>query len=180
MLRRTTFVAVVALLAGPFAVAESQVGFGVAAGLSAPIGNFGDAVESGYHLTGIVNLAIPLAPVGFRFEGSYNSFNYQSSLSSAASGASSRILSGTANVVFSTPGLLGPYLIGGIGAYNTSAQCSSCNSSSTNLGFNGGVGMKLGLAGFSAFAEARLHRVSGSGAGSGSLMYVPVSVGLTF
>jgi hypothetical protein len=183
MLRPLTFFATLAVLALPVAGANAQIGFGVSAGLSQPVGNLGDAVDAGYNLTGIVNVSIPLAPVGLRFEGSYNSFNYKSSF---FSGGSARIISGTANAMFGTPGIVGPYAIAGVGLYNSSASCSGCSSSSsTNAGVNGGVGIRLGLGGLAAFAEARYHYISGgssstTGGGSNSAQFIPITVGVTF
>lgn len=183
MSRKLSTLAILAGLALPIAAAHAQVGFGIAAGPSVPLGDFSNAVDAGYHVTGIVNVGVPLAPVGLRLEGSFADFNYKPIIGS--SGSKARIYSGTANVVFSTPGIIGPYLIGGIGVYNASAVCTNCNSSDTKIGFNGGGGFKVGLAGFAVFAEARYHYVPGAanattGGTNSSTQFIPVSVGVTF
>lgn len=183
MSRTLLTVSVLAALALPLAVANAQLGFGVAAGPSLALGDFGNAVDAGYHVTGIVNISVPLAPVGVRLEGSFNNFNFKSSFASID--AKARIYSGTANVVLSTPGILGPYLIGGIGAYNTSAVCTGCTGSDTKVGFNGGGGFKFGLGNLSAFAEARYHYVPAAsnattGGSNSSTQFIPLSVGVTF
>ncbi len=175
MSRKLLTVAALTLLALPVATSHAQLGYGVAAGLSAPTGDFGKSVDAGYHLTGIVTFSAPLAPVGLRVEGSFNEFNYKSTI---LANAKARLLSGTANVVFSSPGILGPYLIGGLGMYNASTSCSGCNYGSTSkVGFNGGAGFKFGLSGFAAFLEARYHHVATS---PGSTAFIPVSFGVTF
>ena len=173
MSRKLFAVAALAVFALPMSAAHAQVGFGAAAGLSAPMGTFKDAVNSGYHVTGLVNVSAPLAPVGFRGEVSFNQFGAKGGLDSKAN-----ILSGTANAVLSAPGMMGIYGIGGIGMYRTSVSCTGCGSNSnTNFGFNAGAGFKFGLTGFSAFVEARYHHVSTSG---GSTAFVPISFGLLF
>ena len=167
-----TFTAL-AVFALPFATAHAQLGFGAAAGLSAPMSDFKNTSDVGYHLTGMVTFSPPLAPIGFRFEGMFNEFN--SKLNSAVK---TRILAGTANAMVGAPGIIGPYVIGGLGMYRSSASCSACSGSNTNPGFNLGGGLRFGLAGFSAFGEARYHYVKAS---SGSnLQFIPVSFGVTF
>jgi opacity protein-like surface antigen len=168
------------MFAVPVAVG-AQVGVGVAAGLSAPLGDFGKAAESGYHATGLVTIGVPLLPVGARLEGSFSEFNYKD----ATNDAKARILYATANAVLSTPGIIGPYLIGGVGIYRATAECSTCTTESTKIGFNGGGGLKIGLAGFAVFVEARYHYIGGAsdptnGGIKSSTQFVPISVGLTF
>jgi hypothetical protein len=176
MSRKLLMVAALAAIALPVATARAQMGFGAAAGLSAPMGSFKDAVDAGYHVTGIVNFAAPLAPIGFRGEVSFNQFNFKSS-PLGPSNAKENIVSGTANVVVSPPGM-GLYGIGGLGIYHSSASCSGCSSNSLNkVGFNAGAGFKFGLTGFSAFVEARYHHTTTAG---GTTAFVPISFGLIF
>jgi hypothetical protein len=183
MPRKLLAAAVLSMFAFPFATGQAQLHYGVAGGLSAPLGDFGDVADAGYHLTGLLSVSMPLAPIGFRIEGSFNEFKYKSSISSID--AKARIWSGTANAVLSSPGIIGPYLIGGLGIYNAYASCDGCNSSSTKGGLNGGAGLKLGLSGFSAFIEARYHYIPGGSdattAGTkSSTQYIHISVGVTF
>ncbi|MEO8621673.1 MAG: outer membrane beta-barrel protein [bacterium] len=181
---RKTLVACFAALALPIAAAQAQLGFGVAAGPSTPMGDFSDIAKTGYQASGLVNLSLPLLPVGLRFEGSFGEYDYKD-IGTVKSDAKARILSATANAMLSTPGIIGPYLIGGVGYYRASSECSTCSTSSSKVGFNAGVGVKLGLAGLSVFAEARYHYVPGASnpttAGkNSSTQFVPVSVGITF
>jgi hypothetical protein len=174
--------ALLAALALP-AVAEAQIGFGVAAGVAQPVGDFGNVAKAGPLFSGLVNVSIPLAPVGVRLEGSYGSYDYKSFVGST--GGNVRMFSATANAMVSTPGLISAYGIGGIGYYHFSAECTGCSSSSSNVGFNGGVGVRAGLFGFSAFAEARYHYIPGEstptiGGLTSSTQFIPVSVGITF
>lgn len=177
MSRKLFTVAALAVFALPLSVAHAQLGFGAAAGLSAPMGDFKDAFGSGYHLTGMVNFSAPLAPVGFRGEVSFNQFGVKSGLG-APSDTKANILSGTANAVVSMPGMMGIYGIGGLGMYRSSVSCSGCVADSeTKVGFNAGAGFKFGLSGFSAFVEARYHSVSSDPTRTN---FVPISFGLIF
>jgi hypothetical protein len=186
MSRKLSIVAAVAAFALPVATAHAQLGFGVAAGLSSPTGDFGKAVDAGYHVTGLVNVSAPLAPVGFRGEVSFSQFNFKSSTGFGSS-AKSNVVAGIANAVVSTPGMMGLYGIGGLGMYHLSSSgitCAGCSSSSSNkIGFNAGAGFKFGLSGFSAFVEARYHRFSNgtsNGVDLGTTSWIPISFGVTF
>jgi hypothetical protein len=185
MSRKLLVVAALAAFVLPAASAQAQLGFGVAAGLSAPTGDFGKSFSSGYHVTGLVNVSAPLAPVGFRGEVTFNQFGVKSG-TGAPSDLKANILAGTANAVVSTPGMMGFYGIGGLGIYHNSSSCSACSGSPTSnkIGFNAGAGFKFGLSGFSAFVEARYHTFSADKdpvtGTTPKLSWIPVSFGVTF
>jgi len=176
--------AALAACALPAATARAQIKYGLAGGLSAPEGDFGRGVDGGYHVTGLVAVGAPVVPIGLRVEGSFSEFDHKAGLGSTS--AKTRLLYATANAVLTSPGIVAPYLIGGIGIYHASAVCSSCTTSSTKSGFNGGVGFRLGLAGFSAFVEARYHYIPGAnnptngGVKGSSTQFIPISFGVQF
>jgi len=179
---RKLVTAALALLAVPVLSGNAQVGVGIAAGVSAPLGDFGKATQSGYHATGMLTIGVPLLPVGARLEGSFSQFDYKATPSNDAK---ARILYATANAELSAPGIIAPYLIGGVGMYHATAECGTCATSSTRIGFNGGGGLKIGLAGFSVFVEARFHYIGGAsnptnGGVKSSTQFIPVSAGVTF
>lgn len=181
-MKRNSFalVALVALVI-PGATAEAQIGYGAAVGFSTPQGDFANLVEAGLHATGSVIFSPPLAPIGFRGEVSVSQFNYKGTLA----GAKARIYSAAANVVIASPGIIGPYLIGGFGIYNASSVCDGCTTKSTKGGVNAGGGFKFGVGGYEAFLEARYHYIPGAmdptTAGiKSSTRFIPVSFGLKF
>ena len=162
---------------------RAQSGIGIAAGWSAPVSDFSDAVNSGYHVTGLFNVSKKSSPIGLRFDGTFSEFDFKSI--AGATGAKARLVYGTANIVLSARGGMGPYVLGGGGVYHSSAECSGCTTSSTNGGLDGGVGYRFGLSGFSAFLEARYHTIpSGSDATTAgtkkAASFIPVSFGLIF
>src|SRR5438067_8432869 len=92
--------AIVVLAALAATRVEAQASYGVSAGLSSPRGDFGKAAESGYQIAGLVNVSAPLAPIGFRGEGSFGEYNYKN-----VGSAKARVMSATANAVVSLPGM---------------------------------------------------------------------------
>lgn len=180
MLRKMFAVAGFALIA-PVAMAQAQISFGFGAGASVTSGDLSTSNEMGYHLMATAGIHPPLSPVGFRVDGMFNEFNSKSTVANAPK---LRIMGVNANAVFSMPGLivLSPYAIGGVGMYQSKSTLSGA-SSSNDLGVNIGAGIKFGLAGFGAFAEARFHHVMVEKPVSGptpKLRFIPVTFGITF
>lgn len=152
---------------------HAQTSFSVAAGAAVPLGSTADGLSVGYNVTAALGIKPPLAPIGLRIDGMFNSMEAKS----PATGTG-RILAGTANVTLSGAALPMGYLIGGLGMYNFSvAGVTPKPPSETKFGFNIGVGLKFPLTGFSPFAEARLHIVSTEGQ---STKFVPITFGITF
>ena len=167
---------VVSLMLGAIpAIASAQVGFGVAAGAAIPLSDLGNAYSTGYHAQGSLDIAIPLAPIGFRFDGTLDHFDSKNS----AISSSTRIIGGSANVLmgFGAVPLLGPYVIAGVGAYNVNTSIGTTSGSETKPGGGVGVGMRFGLAGFGVFAETKYNYIATSGS---SAQFVPVMFGISF
>jgi hypothetical protein len=172
MTRKLWTVGALAVFALPLSAAHAQkFGFGAAAGLAAPTGDFGNVASSGYDLTGMVTLSMPAAPIGGRAEVSYAAFSGKG----VASGINQTMTSGTLDVTVSPPGIMGLYGIGGLGIYKPG--CDGCGSLNSHVGFNAGGGFQFGLSGFSAFVEARYHWVSANGT---TTSWIPVVFGVTF
>lgn len=180
-----TLTAAVSLLASPLAAQSAgRPTFGVFAGAAIPTSTFGDRVKSGYDVGAFLGVRPATLPVGLRFEGVYNRFDLK-----AFSNVHSNIWQGTANLVIgrpAAPGMVSPYLIGGLGVYSSKDVASNANvssESSTKFGANGGAGIDLPLSGISVFAEARYHYVftkDNNIPGSTNIGFVPINVGVRF
>lgn len=170
------------------AQAQTMPLLGISAGASIPQSSFGDGVNTGYNVNGMINIGVPLSPLAFRGEVGWNRFD----LSGNNASGNVRMVNGTANVVLipSTVMTAKPYLIAGVGAYNVKTTVDNSggllgtgtftsSSSDTRLGFNGGVGFAFGLGSVGTIVEARYVTVNGKN-GSGSLSFIPVSFGITF
>ena len=96
-----------------------------------------------------------------------------------------RIVSLVMNGLINTPGLLHPYVIGGIGYYHASSTCGGCAAKWTRPGANAGVGVHFGVGGAQAYCEVRSHYIvtrpdpTPDGVDTGT-WFVPVSFGVKF
>ena len=79
------------------------------------------------------------------------------------------------------PGPVKPYLICGVGYYDTKFNGSA---STRKVGYNYGAGVKFGLTGASIFVEGRLHQVNDAafnvGGGRTSAKFIPITIGVMF
>jgi opacity protein-like surface antigen len=167
------------------APAQAQVAFGIAGGATLPSGDLNDRQNLGYNGLATVQLAVPLFPLQFRADLQYNSFggkNWRNAVNQAVAKADTRVISGTINGVFSLlPGPIKPYLIGGIGYYDTEVMG---NDNTRKLGYNYGAGVKFGLTRTSIFIEGRMHQIKDAvvnvGGGRTSAKFIPITVGIMF
>lgn len=149
---------------------SSPIKFNVRAGAAIPMGNFGDAVNTGFTLGGGLTLRAPLMPVALRFDGDFNRFSFEETIPGLDDNMS--LWSVTANAQLA-PALSPVYFIGGIGAYSMSYE----GESETDLGLNGGAGLRIPLTGFNTFVEARFHSVFSEGENTN---YLPIVFGIEF
>jgi opacity protein-like surface antigen len=169
------------------AQAQAMPHFGISAGASIPESTFGEVANTGYNVNAMLNVTVPLSPVGFRIEGGWNRFD----LNNANGSGEVRVANGSANVILIPSAVMTakPYLIAGVGAYNVKGSFGATSplgtdvftssSSDTRVGFNGGIGLMFGLGPVGSMIEARYVSVNGKNGGS-SLTYIPVSFGVTF
>jgi opacity protein-like surface antigen len=86
------------------------------------------------------------------------------------------------NAVFTLlPGAVKPYLIGGVGYYDTKLNGTDAT---RKVGYNYGAGVKFGLTGASVFVEARLHQINDAtfdvGGNRSTAKFIPVTIGIMF
>jgi Outer membrane protein beta-barrel domain len=165
-------------------VAQAQaLSFGVGGGIVVPSGTLADGVGTGWNGMALLRVQPPASPIGFQIDAFYTRF----SLDGGADGHS-RLLGGTANAVYSFPGvsMARPYLIGGLGLYNgkTSTPLGSSDAS-TKFGANAGAGFNFGVGKAQLFAEGRFHAMFKSvvdvSTGQEKTAYmIPITVGLRF
>jgi opacity protein-like surface antigen len=144
--------------------------FGLGAGVSLPIGNFGDADKMGVNVLGVFEAPLANSPLYLRADGVYSSTSHD------AGSGSTGILGGTVSALyhFSAPRATArPYVLGGLGIYNVDFSPGS----QTKIGYAFGGGVIFNLSGFNAFAEGRYISVQTSGS---SISFIPLSVGLMF
>jgi hypothetical protein len=185
MKRSLRFVGLAAFLALPV-VASAQdtprpVSFGVSGGLSLPIGDLGDGYEMGFNVTGHVMLR-PASFTNLSFRGDVNFDRFGAK---NVDDVNFRFLGGTANAVYafpqSTPGMVRPYVLGGVGMQNSKVSVDvgsgSASNSSTDVHVQGGGGINFQLSGFTTFVEAKYVNVFGDGS---SVSFIPITFGIRF
>lgn len=167
-----------ALLAFPAAArAQGSTSILVSGGLSVPMSDLSDNVNSGYNINLGLAFGAPIIPVGARIEGGFSSFDGK------GGGTTTRIASATANAVLNLgPTGAAPYLIGGLGIYNRrfSSDLLNAADSRTTAGVNIGGGIRFPLGGISTFLEARYHLMLGNQSEATNLQFIPISFGVQF
>lgn len=179
MKRSILGVATLALaLAANSAEAQKPISFGIGLGATMAQGDFGEAVDMGYHALGTLAWAAPALPVGVRFDASYNRLGFKDDV---APDETFNILGITANATWGIPmaaSPVSPYLIGGLGWYQGSTSIEGSESDS-KIGFNVGGGVKFNLSGFGTFIEARYHMIGGD-EGEVDTNFIPITFGIMF
>lgn len=172
-------------LAAAAAPAQAQVAFGLAGGATVPSGDLNDRQNLGYNGLATLQLGMPAYPFQLRADLQYNSFggkDFIDAFNTAVDGADTRVISGSINAVFNLlSGSVKPYVIGGVGYYDTELKGTE---SSRKVGYNYGGGVKFGLTGASVFVEARVHQVNDAvfnvGAGRSTARFIPITIGILF
>jgi hypothetical protein len=142
----------------------------ISGGVAAPMSDLGDVADLGYVIAAGLNAGGTDRPIGARVEGSLAGFDLKRSSESA------RIISLTGNAVVNLlPGASSPYLIGGVGLYNSKFGDADSNN---DIGVNLGGGLRFPLGSLRAFFEARYHAVLGNRRERPHLQYVPVTLGI--
>jgi hypothetical protein len=171
--------AVMALAAGD-AAAQTPVSFGVGGGVTIPTGSSSDAFGTGWHGMALVRFKPAASPVGFQIDGMYQRLGTED----PAPEGNLQVINGTANVVFSFPvseeTRFRPYLIGGLGYYNSKIKfdVGPDSESESDFGFNAGAGFDVGFGGGTFFVEGRFHNVFVSEADD--FKFIPITAGIRF
>jgi hypothetical protein len=154
-------------LAAP--AAHAQVGFGIGGGPTFPTGNLSNAVNAGFHGGVVVDLGIPLLPLGVRGDAMLHH------MPGVGNAPNLRQFAATVNGRFSLLPLplVSAFVIGGPGMY---VGGFSGQDTTTDVGFNIGVGARVNLLVIRPFIDARYNRVLRD-PGRG---FIPVTVGIMF
>jgi outer membrane protein with beta-barrel domain len=164
-----------ALVASPAsAQIVKPVAFGIAGGATMPMGDNSDVVKMGYHAQGIVTFSLPAMPVAIRADVSYDRHSWKNDVE-----GNFNTIAATVNGQYTLPGVaIRPYLLAGVGMYRAGGELAGAElEATTDLGLNGGAGVRFNLGGLSSFAEARLHNVFSEGEAT---RWVPITFGIMF
>jgi hypothetical protein len=174
MRRLFVMAAALAALAALPQDASAQVRFGVGGGPVFPLGDFGDAVNTGLHGGLALELGLPIIPVGVRADLMLQRFGGVGDIGDMTE------VFGTINGRFGLLPLplVSAYLTAGGGLYSSTWDPTPGVDSErvTDFGINAGVGGSVNLLVIRPFVEARFHRVLGDNARS----FIPILVGVYF
>lgn len=169
-MRRLPMVALLFALLAPAAV-DAQPRFLVSGGFTGPSGDLADVADAGYHGQVGLYIQLPTIPVGLRGDGVVHRLG-----APEAGFEDPQILGGSLSVVYNMPGVgLVPYLLAGIGSYQTKSGPTGATVKVTDTGFHGGFGVNLGSGGLGAFAEIRFVQIGGD---AGTSRLIPLTFGL--
>jgi opacity protein-like surface antigen len=170
-----------ALGAGSAQAQGNRITAGVGGGLVIPLGDYSDAVKTGWDVMGAVQFKPATSPVGFQIDGAYQQNKFEDALPLFDK---DRLFYATGNLVFWLPVAeetrVKPYLLAGGGIYNEKAKLADGTStnSQTKFGFNAGAGFDLDFQNNVAlFLEGRFHNVLVDGP---DLKFIPINLGIRF
>lgn len=189
-----------ALIATPaLAAAQSPgIGVGLAAGANVPTADYADATKEGLVLNGFVELRTSSA-LGVRGALFWSRSDMDNPLIRSNGGVTlpddpSYNVTGEVDLIGASldltlgpsVGVIRPYVVGGVGVFQRRVsqdvegaveEFRDLRRNDTDVGFNGGLGLRLSLGGAAVFAEARYYSVASK---PDRTNFVPVVIGLSF
>jgi hypothetical protein len=186
LLKGAAVVACGLLVSAP-AVRAQGAEFALGGGIGVPLGDFDDASKLGWHGLAALSFVPEGWPVGIQVDGSYQQFALDDAAAPIGfSDLKTRLIMGTGNVVFkfktSEESTFRPYLIGGVGIYNSKVTGQDdpgdvLGGGQTDFGLNAGAGFDFKAGGAGLFIEGRFHNVMTDGS---DLQFIPITVGIRF
>lgn len=203
LIRRPIAAAAVAMLASaagarPAVAQLPGISLGASIGANVPRGRFDASTKTGLVANGMATLRLSHA-LGIRAEALWSRSDLDSPLIRQIGSkvlppggyrdvsGNVNLIGGLADVVLSTgSSFVRPYVIAGVGVYHrrvaqdlagTIDEFRHLSLHDDDVGYNGGVGLRLSLLKLSAFVEARYHSV---GTSPDRTNFVPVTVGVMF
>jgi opacity protein-like surface antigen len=167
------------------------ISIGLGGGVSVPVSDASDAFKTGFNGQGFVRFNLHQLPIQPRLDFTFSKFDVKDvHLQAPGASGTGQIFAGIANVQFALThsGPVRPYIVGGVGAYNTKTDISGVpnvsGTSSTDFGINAGAGtvFKLGSV-VSGYVEGRIDNVYSSKSGlinTDQVKVVPVTFGIVF
>ena len=150
------FLAGAALLAAPLTGdAQAPVRLGLGAGITMPVGDIAKTSGSGINLLASFTYDPPRFPIGFEANATYHNF-----VAKEKSDDNSFIMAVTGGITIPIAGTLGqPYLMGGIGYYNTQGPTTGAADAERDLGGYGGIGIRFRSAKAQYHIRAAFHEI---------------------
>ena len=167
----TMVVAAVALVAAPsissaqapVAGSAAPLRLGLGAGFTLPVGDIADLTHGGVNLAAALSWDPVRFPVAFDIEGTYHNFAPKDKAQ-----RNSHVMAVTGGIRIPIAGTLGePYLMGGIGYYNTQGPTTGATDAERDVGGYGGVGIRFRARGMQMHVRAAFHEIFAERDGGG-------------
>lgn len=156
-LMRSAAMGLALALSAQAAQAQAGLSLGLGGGAVVPAGTLADGSQMGWSGMVVARVKPAMSPIGFQLDGFYNRLGIE------GFEGHSRLIGSTANAVFAFPGVSAarPYLLGGLGVYNSKSTVAGLGSSDsqTKFGANAGAGFDFSIGKASLFAEGRFHAI---------------------
>jgi hypothetical protein len=184
---------VAGMLLGAPALRAQGAEFALGGGIGVPLSDFDDRSKLGWHGLAALSFVPDGWPVGIQFDGSYQQFGLEdASTPIGFEDLKTRVIMGTGNIVFkfktSEESTFRPYLIGGVGVYNSRLTGEDdpddlLGGGNTDFGINAGAGFDFKAGGAGLFIEGRFHNIfTGEDAnfGDSNIRFIPITLGIRF
>ena len=168
---------VLTLAVGDLHAQDRSFAFGLGGGATFPLGEIADEFDAGLHINALMQSgSLGSLPFGLRGEVGYQTFSHDDD--------TLRHIVGRLNAVlpFARRADAQPYLIAGVGLYNSKEETDHGDhthggEAENFFGLNAGVGIRWTLAGLNTFVEARFHNVFDD---HHTQRFIPFSLGILF
>lgn len=154
--------------------ATTNARFGARVGVSAPVADFGDLAELGFHGGVHVDLPFPTSAAGLRLEGDFGSYSGKGLVDNVTLGG----FLASARFQLQDRSALRPYLLGGIGMYRVKTDyLAGVSTSASDIAFAVGGGYDWRAGNLDLFTEARFVTIRGDNTNTN---FIPIAVGIRF
>ena len=152
----TTALTAFAIANGPGALhAQSPVRLGLGAGATMPVGDISETTYAGINFHASLSYAPPRLPIGFEVDATYHNFPPKDTKA-----RNSHVMALTGGITIPIAGTLGqPYLMAGIGYYNTQGPTTGPVDAERDLGGYGGVGIRIDTSKLQMHVRAGFHEI---------------------
>lgn len=119
--------------------AQTPIRVGLGGGISMPVGDIAKTSNSGINLVGSLTYDPRRLPIGFEASAAYHNF-----VAKENAGGNSFIMAVTGGITVPIAGTIGkPYLMAGVGYYNTQGPTTGAVDAERDLGAYGGIGIRF-------------------------------------
>ena len=145
------------------APAVAPIRLGLGAGFTLPVGDIGDLTYGGINLQASLAYDPPAFPLGFDVEGTYHNFAPKD-----RAGRNSHVMAVTGGIRIPIAGTLGePYIMAGIGYYNTQGPATGATDAERDPGGYGGVGIRFTMRKLQVHLRSSFHEIIAEKDGQG-------------